>query len=263
MPVLDGKESVEFQIGIHVVDLFDIHAARAQRDHGRRYQLVHNNPLLRQLRRSPSATTVGSAESEQTAGAQQPQPREVAAADVSLTEVLDSLQYVVDFRLKSRQQPHLDIELMRRLCDALLMTMVDEEGSFLKKRLSENARSAYFLFGQFIEEVIEFQQCVGGKPVADLRRALKLHKRISDNGPDEERLAAVTMLRLTLACLPQGNDWRDLVDEHEQRALAPIIDKFGKIIDDDGHSYHMPVTGGAVFPPPSLYFDRTIEKLVA
>ncbi|KAJ1948574.1 hypothetical protein FBU59_001530, partial [Linderina macrospora] len=263
MPMLDGKESVEFQIGIHVVDLFDIHAARAQQGHGRRYQLVHNNPLLRQLRRSPSTTTVGSAESEQTAGAQQPPTREVAAADVSLTEVLDSLQYVVDFRLKSRQQPHLDIELMRRLCDALLLTMVDEEGSFVKKRLSENAKSAYFLFGQLIEEVIEFQQCVGAKPVADLRRALKLHKRISDNGPEEERLAAVTMLRLTLACLPQGNDWRDLVDEHEQRSLAPVIDKYGKIIDDDGHSYHMPVTGGAVFPPPSLYFDRTVEKLIA
>ncbi|KAJ2788678.1 hypothetical protein H4R21_006942, partial [Coemansia helicoidea] len=48
-----------------------------------------------------------------------------------------------------------------------------------------------------------------------------------------------------------------------QRTLAPVVEKYTKIIDDDTASYHMPVTGGAVFPPPSLYFDRTVEKLVA
>ncbi|KAJ2751642.1 hypothetical protein IWQ56_006853, partial [Coemansia nantahalensis] len=186
-----------------------------------------------------------------------------AAAGISLTEVLDSLQYVVDYRLKGRQQPHLDAGLMGRLCDALLLVMALTQGSFLHRRLSDDARTAYFLFGQFIEEVGEFQHCVGQKPVADLRRALKLHKRTSDGGGEDERLALATIIRLTLACLPPGNDWRDLVDEHEQRALAPVVEKYTKIIDDDTASYHMPVTGGAVFPPPSLYFDRTVEKLVA
>ncbi|KAJ2582594.1 hypothetical protein GGH95_001452, partial [Coemansia sp. RSA 1836] len=69
-PVIDGKESVEFQIGIHVVDLFDILASRAgeSRSTSRRYQLVHNNPLIRHmrgatsnmLRGSPSSTTIAS-----------------------------------------------------------------------------------------------------------------------------------------------------------------------------------------------------------
>ncbi|KAI8322264.1 calcium ATPase, partial [Martensiomyces pterosporus] len=90
-----------------------------------------------------------------------------------------------------------------------------------------------------------------------------LHKRAADGGPDEEKLALVTMLRLVLACLPQGNDWRDLVDEHEQRTLLPVIEAYSRIIDDDQNSYHMPVTGGAVYPPPALYFDRTVEKLAA
>ncbi|KAJ2371946.1 hypothetical protein IW150_004359 [Coemansia sp. RSA 2607] len=137
------------------------------------------------------------------------------------------------------------------------------QGSFVHKRLTEDARSAYFLFGQFIEEVNEFQHCVGEKPVADLRRALKLHKRITDGGPEEEKLALVTILRLVLACLPPGNDWRDLVDEHEQRTIAPIVEKYSQIIEDDTASYHMPVTGGVIFPSPSLYFDRTVEKLEA
>ncbi|KAJ1871936.1 hypothetical protein LPJ55_003515 [Coemansia sp. RSA 990] len=277
-PVVDGKESVEFQIGNHVVDMFDILASRAHDSRGggarRRYQLVHNNPLVRHvrdatanmLRSSPSTTTVTSSKTEL---AQKPSnevsdhPGYNGDIDVSLTEVLDSLQYVVDYRLKGRQQPHLDAELMGRLCDALLLIMALTQGSFLHKRLTDDARSAYFLFGQFIEEVNEFQHWVGQKPTADLRRALKLHKRISDGGPEEEKMALVTIIRLVLACLPAGNDWHDLVDEHEQRSLAPIIEKYSQIINDDTVSYHMPVTGGAVYPPPALYFDRTVEKLVA
>ncbi|KAJ1846298.1 hypothetical protein LPJ73_004577, partial [Coemansia sp. RSA 2703] len=299
-PFTDGKESVEFQIGNHVVDLFDILASRDNDGNGRsrrRYQLVHNNPLLRHmrdatnnmLRSSPSSTTIASGESEQTRQGDDDQHQEqqcespvsadsgengdatpaaqgssgAGGADISLAEVLDSLQYVVNYRLKGRQQPHLDADLMRRLCDALMLTMTIMQGSFVHKRLTEDARSAYFLFGQFIEEVNEFQHCVGEKPVADLRRALKLHKRITDGGPEEEKLALVTILRLVLACLPPGNDWRDLVDEHEQRTIAPIVEKYSQIIEDDTASYHMPVTGGVIFPSPSLYFDRTVEKLEA
>ncbi|KAJ2507231.1 hypothetical protein IWW47_001194, partial [Coemansia sp. RSA 2052] len=290
-PVIDGKESVEFQIGIHVVDLFDILASRAgeSRSTSRRYQLVHNNPLIRHmrgatsnmLRGSPSSTTIASDASAPTAPEDispedispadlspatadgSPPPQEKGNADVSLTEVLDGLQYVVDYRLKGRQQPHLDSGLMRRLCDALLLTMALTQGSFLNKRLTEDARSSYFLFGQFIEEVDEFQHCVGLTPAEDLRRALKLHKRVTDGGPEEEKLALATIIRLVLACLAPGHDWRDLVDEHEQRSIAPVVSKYSQIIEDDAASYHMPLTGGVVYPPPSLYFDRTVEKLVA
>lgn len=282
-PVIDGKESVEFQIGIHVVDLFDILASRndERSSSGRRYQLVRNHPLLKQmrdattniLRGSPSSTTVGTKASDnaaeathETAGENSGQVAEEAGStDVSLTEVLEGLQYVVDYRLKGRQQPHLDADLMRRLCDALLLTMALSQGSFLKKRLTEDARAAYFLFGQFIEEVNEFQQCVGETSIAHLRRALKLDKRVSEGGggPEQEKLALVTMIRLVLACLAPGHDWRDLVDEHEQKSIAPIVEKYSKVIEDDTASYHMPVTGGVVYPPASLYFDRTVEKLVA
>ncbi|KAJ2779921.1 hypothetical protein H4R18_003736 [Coemansia javaensis] len=287
-PTIDGKESVEFQIGIHVVDLFDALASRAHDEKGaasRRRQLVRQvrDATTNMLRSSPSATSVASTETENSqrhrrsssdassnssdaAAAATPNhaaAAAAAAATLSLTEVLSSLQYVVDYRLKGRQQPHLDAELMGRLCDALLLVMVLTRGSFLNRRLSDDARSAYFIFGQFIEEVNEFQHCVGQKPTSDLRRALRLHKRITDGGPEEERMALVTMVRLVLACLPPGHDWRDLVDEHEQRDLAPVVEKYGRIIDNDAASYHMPVTGGAIFPPPSLYSDRTVEKLVA
>ncbi|KAJ2799791.1 hypothetical protein H4R20_004295, partial [Coemansia guatemalensis] len=281
-PVIDGKESVEFQIGIHVVDMFDILASRApdaRSGTSRRHQLVRHvrDATANILRSSPSTTTLASSETEfsqrrrsaTSSSSNSDNPAEAregigaAGADVTLTEVLDSLQYVVDYRLKGRQQPHLDASLMRRLCDALLLIMALMQGSFLHKRLTDDARAAYFLFGQFIEEVNEFQLCVGQKPTADLRRALLLHKRITDGGPEEERMALVTIIRLVLACMAPGHDWRDLVDEHEQRALAPVVEKYNRIIDEDTTSYHMPVTGGVIYPPPSLYFDRAVEKLVA
>ncbi|KAJ2616930.1 hypothetical protein H4S08_000528 [Coemansia sp. RSA 1365] len=277
-PVIDGKESVEFQIGIHVVDMFDILASRAhdaRSSTSRRHQLVRHvrDATANILRGSPSTTTLASSDTEfsqhRNSNSNSSNPVELregvgaAGADVTLTEVLDSLQYVVDYRLKGRQQPHLDANLMRRLCDALLLIMALMQGSFLHKRLTDDARAAYFLFGQFIEEVNEFQLCVGQKPTADLRRALLLHRHLTDGGPEEERLALVTIIRLVLACMAPGHDWRDLVDEHEQRALAPVVEKYGRIIDEDTTSYHMPVTGGVVYPPPSLYFDRTVEKLTA
>ncbi|KAJ2161890.1 hypothetical protein GGF46_001081 [Coemansia sp. RSA 552] len=278
--VPDGKESVEFQIGNHVADLFDVLEARAQnarRAGSRRYQLVHNNALIRHVRGATAGVLSGPGSSSSTTVASGTTQHSTSAggaaigtggggnADISLAEVLDGLQYVVDYRLRGRQQPRLDRALMGRLCDALMLVMAQTQGSFLNRRLSDDARTAYFLFGQFIEEVGEFQQCVGEKPVAELRRALQLHQRIGAEDGDAEpaRLAMATMVRLVLACLPPGNDWRDLVDEHEQRVLAPTIGKYSRIIEDDTTSCHMPVTGGVVFPPPALYFDRTVDKLVA
>ncbi|KAJ2005499.1 hypothetical protein H4R26_001922 [Coemansia thaxteri] len=255
LPVIDGKESVEFQIGMYVGDLLDILASHGGGGGGgRRYHVVRNNPLLRHMRGAASSTTVAASEGAAPSD---------GGGDFSVAEVLDGLQYVVDYRLKGRQQPHLDGGLMRRLCDALLLAMGLTQGSFLNRRLTEDARSAFFLFALFIEEVDEFQLCVGETATADLRRALRLHRRVADGGPEEERLALVTMIRLVLACLAPGHDWRDLVDEHEQRALAATVDKYSRIIEDDAASYHMPLPGGVVYPPPALYFDRTVEKLAA
>ncbi|KAJ2761607.1 hypothetical protein IWQ56_005224, partial [Coemansia nantahalensis] len=116
---LDGKESVEFQIDMHVTDLFDVLASRALDEKGaggRGYQLVRQvrDATTNMLRRSPSSTTVASSlaggedaqqqarasgESRDSGGPPVGGPG-AAAAGISLTEVLDSLQYVVDYRLK-------------------------------------------------------------------------------------------------------------------------------------------------------------------
>ncbi|CAG8786560.1 8760_t:CDS:2, partial [Acaulospora morrowiae] len=46
---------------------------------------------------------------------------------LSLEDVLDGLSYVMDYRIKGGRLPNLDFELMRRLCEGLLLTMSSTE----------------------------------------------------------------------------------------------------------------------------------------
>ena len=56
------------------------------------------------------------------------------------------------FRIQGGSQPHLDIKLMRRLCEALLLNAGHTEGHLLRKRSTHAADMAFFLFGDFLEE---------------------------------------------------------------------------------------------------------------
>lgn len=72
--------------------------------------------------------------------------------NISLEEVLEGLCYVMHFRIQGGSQPHLDIRLMRRLCEALLLNTGHTEGHLLRKRSTHAADMAFFLFGDFLEE---------------------------------------------------------------------------------------------------------------
>lgn len=73
---------------------------------------------------------------------------------ISLEEVLEGLRYVMEFRIKGGCQRHLDIHLMKRLCEALLLNTGHTEGHLLRKRTTPAADMAFFLFGDFLEEGI-------------------------------------------------------------------------------------------------------------
>lgn len=72
--------------------------------------------------------------------------------DISLLEVLAGLRYVMDFRLKGGRQPSLDLDLMRRLCEGLLLNMGATEGTLLRRKTTKEADMAFELFGEFLEE---------------------------------------------------------------------------------------------------------------
>jgi Ca2+-transporting ATPase len=58
----------------------------------------------------------------------------------------------MDFRIKGGRQDHLEPELMKRLCEGLLLCTGITGGHFLRKTTTEDADTAFFLFGEFLEE---------------------------------------------------------------------------------------------------------------
>lgn len=68
-----------------------------------------------------------------------------------MEEVIDSLRYVMEYRIKGGRYPSLEYDIMKRLADGLLMNMGHSEKK-RKVRLTEEADVAFQLFGEFLLE---------------------------------------------------------------------------------------------------------------
>ncbi|KAF9138686.1 P-type ATPase [Mortierella sp. GBA39] len=201
--VKDGKVSIEHQIEINVVDLFDVQSNK----------------------------------------------------DISLEEVMDSLRYVMEYRIKGGRYPSLEYDIMKRLADGLLMNMGHSEKK-RKIRLTEEADVAFQLFGEFLLEVQEFRQAVGEKSVSDLRFALKLDVRCGSSSTEQQQQAAVALIALLTTIYPQFSDWRELVKSQAH----PEVQKCMKQHADFVKAEKMPELGGLILAPQALCFDRRIKR---
>ncbi|KAG2175188.1 hypothetical protein INT44_007676 [Umbelopsis vinacea] len=182
--------------------------------------------------------------------------------DISLDEVLAGIRYVMDFRIKGDRQDHLEPELMKRLCEGLLLCTGVTSGHFLRKTTTEDADTAFFLFGEFLEEVEEFRVAVGEKPAFDLQQSLKIHHRCQPSSTNEQKQAAIGMIHLLTTLFPQFHDWRDLVKEREQGDMEVLLSsELAKDIEKKEVA-KMPQPSAPLLPPPSLYFDKSVKKLL-
>ncbi|RHZ46800.1 hypothetical protein Glove_606g143 [Diversispora epigaea] len=179
-------------------------------------------------------------------------------SQLSLEDVLAGLRYVMDYRLKGGRLPNLDFEIMKRLCEGLLLNMSVSEGGLLKRRMTVEANEAFILFGEFLEEVEEFRRAVGEKNVADLHHALRLHRRCRKDASPEVKQAAVAVIHMLTNLFPQFSDWRELVKDDDQSDVEKVIKEFTDKIKKPS----MPPLQGVVLPPPSLYFDRDVTRLL-
>ncbi|KAI8069379.1 hypothetical protein BC940DRAFT_25452 [Gongronella butleri] len=171
----------------------------------------------------------------------------------------------MDYRIKGGYHPRLDASLMNRLCEGLLLFTGQTEGNLLRKKPTAAADAAFFLFGDFLEEVDEFRAMVGSKDAIELRQQLKLHHRCQSSSSDEQKRAALAMLQLMRA-YAQLQDWRDLVKPSEHDAMATLLAsplaKDMKERDQLMPSVNKSRPNLLLPPPPSLYFDRSVEKLL-
>ncbi|KAG2183376.1 hypothetical protein INT43_006382 [Umbelopsis isabellina] len=182
--------------------------------------------------------------------------------DISLEEVLDGLQYVMDYRIKGGRQDHLEPELMKRLCEGLLLCTGATTGHFLRKTTTEDADTAFFLFGELLEEVEEFRMAVSEKPAFELQQSLKIHHRCQPSSSKDQKQAAIGMIYLLTTLFSQFHDWRDLVKEKEQGDMETLLaSELAGDIEKKAIT-KMPQSSAPLLPPPSLYFDRSVKKLL-
>ena len=252
--MLDGKASIEHQLSIHVNDLFDVDYA------------IHVALQKTQSRLLDSPVPIDDeaqvpADLGDSSRAQSRNQPAIAAppTELSLEEVLAGLRYVMDYRIKGGKQPHLDLELMRKLAEALLLHMRHNEKQriFRGERPSDEANLSFSLFGELIEEVEEFRLALRDISVSDLAYSLRIPRRCKF--PDL-REQAIAMLFIFGSYFPtEIFTWQDFVRPKD-------IDDVQEYMGEYDHlkvKPKMPVSGAQIlFPPPSLYFDRRVERVV-
>ncbi|ORZ08400.1 hypothetical protein BCR42DRAFT_462924 [Absidia repens] len=174
----------------------------------------------------------------------------------------------MDYRIKGGYHPRLDAALMNRLCEALLLNTGHTEGHLLRKRTTPAADTAFFLFGDFLEEVDEFRAAVGKRDIFDLRQQLKIHHRCQPSSTDEQKRGAIAMIQL-MSQFVQLSDWRDLIKENEQGDMDTLLkSSLAAEITKQKNSKMPPSPMLAstpnllLPPPPRLYFDRSVEKML-
>ncbi|RIB13312.1 hypothetical protein C2G38_2198212 [Gigaspora rosea] len=177
---------------------------------------------------------------------------------LSLENVLAGLQYVVDYRLRGGRLPNLDFELMKRLCEGLLLNMSYMEGGLLKRKMTPEANRAFILFGEFMEEVEEFRLAVREKNVSSLYHALKLHRRCRKDVDPTVKQSAVAIIYMLTNWFPQFSDWHELVKNEEHGDVEKVIKEYTNVIKKP----KMPPLKGVALPPPSLYFDRDVTRVL-
>ncbi|KAF9978921.1 P-type ATPase [Actinomortierella ambigua] len=176
--------------------------------------------------------------------------------EISLEEIMDSLRYVMEYRIKGGRYPSLDYDIMKRLAEGLLLNMGNVEKHKFKTKLTEEADVAFQLFGEFLLEVQEFRTAVGEKPVSDLRHALKLDLRCGPAATEQEKKAAVALIALLTSIYPQFSEWRELVKSEGQAAVQKAMKEYADTVEAE----KMPNMGGMILAPQALCFDRRIKR---
>ncbi|KAI9010144.1 hypothetical protein DFJ74DRAFT_711164 [Hyaloraphidium curvatum] len=176
--------------------------------------------------------------------------------EITLTDVLSGLAYVMEYRIEGGRYPHLDLAIMRRLAKALLNNMGKQDKKLVNRKFTPESTMAFRLFAEFLAEVEEFRVAVTEYPESDLRQFLSIHLRCKASSPLEDKLAAAKILTI-LQRMPEFKDWMELVDEKYQGQVESVL----KEIAPDMKEIQIPEPEAELRPPPSLYFDRKIPIL--
>lgn len=104
---------------------------------------------------------------------------------------------------------------------------------------------------------------MGRRLAHEIRLNLKIHYRCLPSCTAEQKQAALAILHMLTRSFPQFSDWKDLVIKDEHSTVESLLTSPEAQDLEKSYSYKMPQPGGQKYAPPALYFDRTVEKLMA
>lgn len=176
-------------------------------------------------------------------------------------DVLKGIHYVSEYRIKGGRMPHLDAALCTRLAKALLLhahRLKKDSPWSLRQGFTEEAQLAMVLLLEFAEEVQAFARCLGDIPPAELRKKLRLGRRIIAPESPHDFAVAVQLLHLLTNSSQQLSDWQEFFPQEDVERARSMLDAAGffkSLCVERSRS-------GIILPPPSLYFDRDPNRLL-
>lgn len=224
----DGRASIEHQLSIHVNDLVDAYLpVQSDHDHETETSPPKSNEQLSREER------------------------------IGLMDVLMGIKYCMDYRIKGGKMRNLDFDMMKKLCGGLLLHMKHREMRLIWPRTTEEADLSFTLFGEFLQEVKEFRKAVVEVPAPDLAYSLKIHNRIRYV---EQRESCLALLSLLTSYFPNQFTVSELVKSSYLDEVTPLLLEYQNSNKSDG--VKMPTDGLLLNPPPSLYADRRVERIL-
>ena len=176
-------------------------------------------------------------------------------------DILVGLQYVMDYRIRVRNDCILDQTLCERLVRTLLLFTGERSNKRsilgkVDKSLSNNAEDAFVLLSEFCQYVEACRNALFAIPGDQLNERLCLHLRIIK--PSESRVldAAVALLSI----LDGYSSWRNYVDGEVVQNIEEIL-QFTKFYARKGSAVKVDATI-SIQPPPALYFDRETKSVL-
>lgn len=109
----------------------------------------------------------------------------------------------------------------------------------------------------------DFRRVVGRRQAHDLKNNLKLHYRSHASASTEQRQAAIAILQMLTRNYPQFRDWKDLIIKEEQSNVENLLNTAEAKQVEKEYNQKMPYPEDRMYVPQALYFDRSVEKLLA
>lgn len=233
--IRDGRESIEHQLEIHIIDLQETTANLA------------------------ALVNVANSDTVSCSNIQN-----------QILEILAGIKYVMDYRLKGRRMPNLNAALCKRLAELLLDIISNttlKKRSFRGKRVKKSslitvqAECAMVLFGEFLEEVDDFATAVGHFNLIDLETFLRLHCWINEQATPAQLQYGITVLGLLVRRVPMlSTDWKEYIKEGPVQIEVESCLRKNNFFE--AIPTHMPQKVQSLFPPQNLSFDRDVERVL-